>query len=191
VTKAADVIRPLSLFLALVVVLAVRDAGATTWRAVPEESEIGFEVTQLGATVNGRFAAFQADIRFDPADLADSRAVVLVEIASVDTKNEDRDAQIRGPDWFDVATYPLARFETTSFRRDGDAFVASARLTLRDVTREVDLPFNLGIDDGRAVMTGELVVSRTDFGIGRGQWTDTAVVGDQVRIGIRLLANTD
>jgi len=166
-------------------------AGATVWRTVPEQSEISFEATQMGGKFTGRFSEFQADIRFDPSNLADASATVLVAIASVDTRNEDRDAQIVGPDWFDSAAFPQARFQTTAFRRDGERYVATARLTLRDVTRTVELPFTLELEDGNAAMTGELVVSRTEFGIGRGQWTDTAVVGDAVTIRIRLRASAD
>ncbi len=172
-------------------IFSAADAGATTWRAVPEQSEISFEATQMGAAFTGRFSDFQADIRFDPSNLADASATVLIAIASVDTRNDDRDSQIVGPDWFDSAAFPLARFETTAFRRDGTAYVARARLTLRDVTREVELPFTLEIDERNALMTGELVVNRTAFGIGRGQWMDTSVVGDEVTIRIRLRANAD
>jgi len=183
--------RRLLVFLLSFALVPAADASAMTWRAVPERSEISFEATQMGAAFTGRFSEFQADIRFDPANLTDASATVLVTIDSVDTRNEDRDAQIVGPDWFDSAAYPKARFETTAFRRNGAHYVATARLTLRDVTREVELPFTLEIEGRNAVMTGQLVVNRTAFGIGRGQWTDTAVVGDEVTIRIRLQANAD
>ncbi len=178
-------------FLTAILMATASAAGATTWRAVPAKSEIAFEATQLGAAFTGRFDAFEADIRFDPEDLDDARAAVLVMIASVSTGNGDRDAQILGPDWFDSDAHPVARFETTAIRRDGDGYVARAQLTLRDVTRDVELPFALAIDDRYAVMTAELSINRTDFGIGRGQWVDTAVVGDRVTIRIRLEATAD
>ena len=178
------------MFAALVAMsLTATPAAAAHWSIDPENSRITFHAKQMGATVKGRFQRFTVDIVFDPADLSSASATVKIEIGSVDSRNEDRDAQIRGPDWFDAANHPIGLFETRDFEHlGGSDYLARGTLTLRGTTKALDLPFKLDIADNRAQMTAEITVNRTQFGIGTGQWTDTAVVADEVLIEIAVQA---
>ena len=175
---------------ALDVMLAVTPAlAAPQWRVDPEASRLAFSATQMGGAFEGTFRRFDADIRFDPDDLAASRVVVTVHMGSVDTRMADRDAQIRGPGFFDVARYPTARFATTGFAAAGDGrYVARAELTIRDVTRPVELPFTLAIDGATATVTGSLSLMRLDHGVGQGEWQDTKTVGNEVVVTVALRA---
>ena len=184
-------------------ILAALLLSAAPLRAEPpalwtleEGSRVGFEVTQSGAPIEGRFEAFEAEIRFDPERLEESRVRVEIDVASVNSDSADRDGTIRSKDLFDVATWPLARFEADRFVRVGDgAYEAHGALTLRDATMDVVLPFELAIaahpDDAgaeRARATGALTVLRLDYGVGQGLWQDTSVVPNEVRIVIEILA---
>ncbi len=161
--------------------------AADAWTVTPDDGGIEFTGTQLGATFEGEFESFNADIVFSPDDLAGSKVVVVIDIASADSGNPDRDSQIKTADWFDVAQWPTARFETKSFREIGpNQYEAVADLTIRDVTREVVLPFRLEIDGNEADAEGTVVIKRTDFGVGQGEWSDTSQVGDEVTIRIDL-----
>ena len=92
-------------------------------------------------------------------------------------------------DWFDVEQWPTARFETKSFREIGpNQYETVADLTIRDVTREVVLPFRLEIDGNDADAEGTVVIKRSDFGVGQGEWSDTSQIGDEVTIRIDLEA---
>ncbi len=163
--------------------------AAPRWQVDPDASRLGFSATQMGGAFEGTFRRFDADIRFDPDDLASSRVVVTVHMDSVDTRMADRDAQIRGPGFFDVARYPTARFATTGFEAAGDGrYVARAELTIRDVTRPVELPFTLAIDGATAMVTGSLSLGRLDHGVGQGEWRDTKTVGDGVTVTVDLRA---
>ena len=163
---------------------------------VEEGSRVGFVVTQSGAPVEGRFEAFEAEIRFDPERLEESRVRVAIDVASVNSDSADRDGTIRSKDLFDVATWPMARFEADRFVRVGDgAYEAHGALTLRDATMDVVLPFELtiaahpeeaGAEQARA--RGALTVLRLDYGVGQGLWQDTSVVPNEVRIVIEILA---
>jgi polyisoprenoid-binding protein YceI len=126
---------------------------------------------------------------------------VIVDAASADAGNPDIDKELRQPKWFDVARFPTVRFATTAFRvRTGiDAgkgdYEALGKLTIRDVTEDVVLPFKLEIgadaadpDQLVARVTGALTISRIKFGIGRDEWRDTKIVGDEVGIKIDVLA---
>ena len=163
--------------------------AADPWVVEANDSEIEFTGTQLGAEFEGEFKSFTAEIVFSPDDLAGSSVEVLIDIASVDTENGDRDSQIVSPDWFDAAQWPTAKFATKSFREIASGkYEAVADLTIRDVTREVILPFDLEIEGDEAEAKGTVTINRTDFGIGQGQWTNTSQVGDPVTIKIEIEA---
>jgi polyisoprenoid-binding protein YceI len=168
---------------------------APRWIVQPE-STVGFTAFQAGAPVEGLFERFEAEIRFDPAALEASRVAVLIDVASVNSQSQERDDTIRSAELFDVGTWPTARFEIARFSDKGEgAYVAEGSLTLRDVRREVVLPFALAIEEDpddpaalRARARGELAVKRLDYGVGQGLWTDTSVVADEVVIRIDILA---
>lgn len=163
--------------------------AADQWNVVGDKSAVEFTGTQLGAEFTGEFEAFTADITFSPDDLAGSSVEVLIDIASANTQSADRDSQIVAPDWFDAAQWPTAKFVTKSFAEtSAGKYEAVADLTIRDVTREVVLPFDLVITDGTAEAVGSVTIKRTDFGVGQGQWTDTSQVGDDVTIKVTINA---
>jgi polyisoprenoid-binding protein YceI len=163
--------------------------AADQWSVVADDSAVAFTGTQLGADFTGTFEDFTATIAFSPDDLANSSVTVLIDIASANTENADRDSQIVSPDWFDAAQWPTAKFETKSFIAVADdKYEAVADLTIRDVTREVVLPFDLTIDGNTAKAVGSVTIKRTDFGVGQGQWADTSQVGDDVTITVTINA---
>ncbi len=159
-------------------------------------SRVGYIAKQSGAEVDGVFEVFDAEIAFAPEDLAASRVAVTIEIASVNSQSRERDDAIKGKGLFNALTWPTARFEAVDFaHRGGDLFEARGRLTLRDQTRDVVLPFTLAIaphpERNGALLAqakGELEISRLDYGVGQGMWQDTSVVADEVRIFIDIRA---
>ncbi|MBX2830447.1 MAG: YceI family protein [Rhodospirillales bacterium] len=176
--------------MASIVGFAGSGQAADEWIVDAEDSEIEFTGTQLGAEFEGEFKAFNATIAFSPDDLAGSSVRVVIDIASVDTQNGDRDSQIVSSEWFDAGQWPTAQFVTKSFSEiEPGKYQAVADLTIRDVTREVTLPFDLEIEGNKAEAKGEVTIKRTDFGVGQGQWSDTAQVGDDVTIEIEIEAD--
>jgi polyisoprenoid-binding protein YceI len=182
-----------SLLLApIAVLLAMPGALAQSWQIEPG-SRIGFTAFQQGSPVDGRFESFTAEISFDPDDLANSRVEVEIDAASITTGHKDRDTTLRSSGFFDVATWPTARFTSAEMtHKSGDSYAAHGQLTIRDVTRDVVLPFELTIEenDGRqlADAKGELTISRLDYGVGQGDWASTKTVGAEVVIRIQLRA---
>ncbi|HSA81308.1 MAG TPA: YceI family protein, partial [Geminicoccaceae bacterium] len=129
----------------------------------------------------------------DPADLANSRVEVEIDAASITTGHKDRDTTLRSSGFFDVAKWPTAHFTSAELTHEsGDRYEAHGRLTIRDVTRDVVLPFELTIeeDGGRqlAKANGELTISRLDYGVGQGDWASTKTVGEEVVIRIEIRA---
>jgi polyisoprenoid-binding protein YceI len=167
--------------------------AAPTW-TVEDGSAIRFTAYQEGAPVDGSFGVFTAEIVFDPNDLAASRVAVEIDTASVATGHKDRDTALRSSSLFDVARWPSATFVGDRLsHHGGDRYEAHGRLTIRDVTREVILPFQLSIrEDGesrRADAHGELTISRLDYGVGQGEWASTGTVGEEVVIRLEIIAS--
>lgn len=169
---------------------------APRWTIVPNENTVSFTATQSGAEFSGHFGAVKGDIFFDPENLPHSKAKITIQIAPISTGSDDRDAQAVQKDWFDATTFPIAIFETTSFEKTGDdTFTAHGNLTIREITKPVDLSFTLLTKEEQgntfANMTAQLSLKRTDFGVGQGQWQSTDTIGDDVKITINLFAQQE
>ena len=81
-------------------------------------------------------------------DLADSKAEVIIQTASVDTRSEGRDKHLRSADFFDVETYPEIRFVSSAIDEvDEGSYIVTGELTIRDMTKTVSVPLELiGVD---------------------------------------------
>jgi len=162
------------------------------WTVDAGESRIVFIGRQMGAASKGWFKKFTATIRFDPKNLGASMAEVTVDTASAYTGNEDIDIEMRKEQWFHTAKYPTASFVTTKITAKGaNAYEAAGKLTIKDVTKDIVLPFKVALSNGgkTAKITGEVTVKRLDFGIGKGEWGATRIVADEVVIQIEVVAN--
>ena len=150
------------------------------------DGTLAFRVRQMGAEVEGRFAAWSAEIRFDetPADGKNGNVTVLVDLASL-TLGSVSD-QARGPEFLDVASHPTATF-TADIRPEGAGYVAEGTLDLHGRSQPLTLPFTLEMDGDSARMNGSATLDRRDFGIGAG-YGDEETVGFAVTLDISLTA---
>jgi polyisoprenoid-binding protein YceI len=168
-----------------------------TWKVDPAHSSVGFEVKHMMiATVRGQFREFEGTLEAAP-DPSDSRARGSVKTASIDTGQPDRDAHLRSPDFFDAERYPEIRFASTRLTpRGGPHWKVAGELTIKDVTREVELDATVqgaGEDPWGNDRVGVAVrgtIDRTDFGL---TWQQALaagglLVGEQVTILIDISA---
>ncbi|RPI13387.1 MAG: YceI family protein [Lysobacterales bacterium] len=175
---------------ALLLAASVAASGATAWDTDAARSQLGFTARLAGGEFDGRFARYAPAIAFDPQDLGGSRFEVTIETASAATGEADRDDALRGPDFFATGRWPQARFVAESFVAVGPgSYEARGRLTLRDVTRDVVVPFRFETDaSGRtARLTGTARIRRLDFGVGQGDWRSTEWLDDEVGIRFELV----
>lgn len=162
-------------------------AEATAWRSDAAAGALEFEFDQAGARSKGRFGRF--DVQLDLG--SPGRLDVGIGIGSIDTQDEERDGLLRGAELFDAARFPTAHFVSTEIlRRGGDRYEAVGKLTIRDVTRPLTVPFavRMLMEDGRqtARMQGAVTIRRLDFGVGQGDWKSTEWVGNDVRVSFDL-----
>lgn len=160
---------------------------AKTWKVQPEGSSLRFTGVSQGESFEGRFAEFDAMIRFDPAALPTSKFDVGITLASADSKNEERDSTLDSSDFFDVVQYPKARFVATEFVAVQDGFEALGALELRGVRKPVTLAFRWTLVNGGARLEGHTTLNRIDFGIGGGDWEDAEMIGHEVKVETTLI----
>jgi polyisoprenoid-binding protein YceI len=159
-------------------------------------SNVDFVVRHLGVTnVRGQFTRFSGHILLDESDVTRSTVDVVIDATSVDTRNDRRDDHLRSGDFFEVERFPELRFRGRGVEREGSGHVLVGDLTIRDVTREVRIPFELtgpvvlGEGQRRVGAEGAVRVNRFDYGLRWNRITEAVqVVGDEVRIELSISA---
>jgi polyisoprenoid-binding protein YceI len=168
-----------------------------TWSFDPTHSSIGFSVRHLMISkVRGHFNQWGGTFDYDEADPTRAKLSVRIDAASIDTRDEKRDAHLRSPDFFDVEKFPALTFESSKVERDGDDFVVTGELSIHGVTRAVQLKVeSLGQTKDpwggqRAGFSASTSISRKDFGMSFNMALETGgvLVGDKVDIGIEIEA---
>ena len=168
--------KKLNLIAALVLLSGI--TFGQTWNVDKAHAKLGFGITHLMISeVDGSFKAFEATITSSKDDLSDAVFDISADIASVNTDNEHRDADIKGANYFDAEKFPKMTFKSTSFKKgEGNKYKMTGDLTLKGVTKSIEMevivngPIERKGRDGVAKKVIGLKVSgsikRTDFGVG-------------------------
>jgi polyisoprenoid-binding protein YceI len=181
------------LIVLVVAVVSSLSLAAQDFKIDPVHSSANFAVKHmLVSTVRGRFAgAVNGTIHYDPADISKSSVTAVIATASIDTDNQMRDKDLRSANFFDVEKYPEIRFESTKVEKRGDGYVAIGNLTIKDVTRQIELPFTLTEAEirGRKKLGIEssTTINRFDYHVNFDPTGTT--VGKDVKIELDLEAN--
>jgi len=150
-------------------------------------SEVGFTVRHLMSKVRGQFTKFEGSLTIEDNPL-ESTASAVVELSSVDTRNADRDNHLRSADFFSVEESATMSFSTTGMRADGARMVATGDLTIKDVTKAVELELDYlgaGADPWggqRIGFEGTTTISRKEWGID----FNIPLEGDRLMIGDKV-----
>jgi polyisoprenoid-binding protein YceI len=170
---------------------------AGTWDVDLSHSDVAFTVRHLMVSkVRGHFTKFEGTIVTGEHPL-DSSVHAVIDLSSVDTNDETRDAHLRTAELFDVDQHPTMEFQSTAVRPDGDDFVLDGDLTVHGVTRPVSLKLQLNgflptspFGDTRAGFSASTELSRSDFGIDFNIPLDGGgvVIGDKVQVALEVEA---
>jgi len=154
-------------------------------------TNIGFTVKHMViATVPGKFGDYTIDFKFNENDLSNSSVTALIKTASINTDNQKRDDHLRSADFFDAEGYPEITFVSDAIMSKEDHYVAKGTLTIRGVSKEVELPFRLlgPVQDPwgntRIGIEASLTINRQDYGVSWNKTLDAGglVVSDEVNI---------
>lgn len=169
----------------------------TVWTFDPAHTLVEFSVKHMMfTTVKGRFTDFTGTLTVDEQNPANSTVDVTIDTASVDTRQEQRDAHLRSADFFDVETFPTISFRSTRVEPHGDDLKVYGDLTIHGVTREVALDSTY---NGRGVTPwgNEIVsysattqINRKDYGLTYNAALESGgvLVGDAIKIAIEVEA---
>jgi polyisoprenoid-binding protein YceI len=161
-------------------------ASAADYAAV-RGSTLGFVATYQDEEVTGSFADFSARIDFNPVAPAACAFDVRIALASVVADMDDATETLKSPDFFAVDTAADARYVAHRCRALADGrFVADGELTLRGVTKPAPLTFTWS-PGAALVLAGDATVQRLQFGVGGGEWADTGLLVDAVKVETRLV----
>src|ERR1700682_6211934 len=165
----------------------------TTWNIDPAHSVAEFKVKHMMiSNVKGQFAKITGVLSLDESDLTDSRVKVLIEAASIETRDAQRDAHLKSADFFHVEKFSTLSFKSTriSLIRDGELAI-EGDLTIRSVTRKVLFsvegttpPAKDPWGNTRVAVSAITKINRKDFGLTWNAALETGgiLVGDEVTI---------
>ena len=174
------------LALAALLLATAGQAAAADYVQAPG-STLVFASNYQGETFTGRFGSFTTTMSFDPKQLATSKLDVAIQLAGTQTGNKDRDDTLVSADFFNVGKFAQARYTATKFRAlGGNQYAADGTLTLRGASKPVTLTF-IWTPGAQPVLAGKATVKRLDFGVGGGDWADTATLPNEVAISTRVV----
>jgi len=185
-----------TLFATLIAAISAASAAAAPARFTQDltKSKLEYSFVQAGAQNKGTFKKYTVTLDMAADNAAAGKLDVVIDMASLDTDDKERDDTLRGADLFDVAKNPQARFTSTQITKTAAGYDAVGKLTLRGVTKDVHVPFTLRAanEQGKSVnyLEGKTTIKRLDFGVGQGDWKSTEWVGNDVGISysVRLVA---
>ncbi|WP_022822005.1 YceI family protein [Hymenobacter norwichensis] len=165
--------------------------ATTTWVLDPTHSEVQFKIKHLViSTVTGSFKKFEGKAVTENDTFENAQVTFSLDVASIDTNQEQRDEHLRNNDFFDAATHPQITFTSTSLTKKGDDYKLAGNMTVKDVTKPVTLDVEFG---GTATdfygnekagfeVTGK--INRKEFGLTFHAVTEAGsiVLGDDVKL---------
>lgn len=179
--------RKLVHLVAVLVLASSAFAQAPSWKIDPNHTAAQFSVRHMGiSTVRGAFTKVSGTADYDPASPAKASVDVTIEAASVDTRVEMRDNDLRSANYFDVAKFPTITFKSKSVQTAGEGKLKIiGDLTIHGVTKEVALdvdgpskPMTDPRGNTHVGASATTAIKRTDFGVG----SANPMIGDDITI---------
>jgi polyisoprenoid-binding protein YceI len=165
---------------------AAQLARADDYKSDPVHSAVVFSIHHFNAGyVFGTFIGPTGTVSYDASDATKSSFDLTVNVDSLDTRQQNRDNDLKGPDFFDVKQFPTMTFKSTSVKKTSDTQLeVTGDLTLHGQTKSVTIPMDLtGIaktpqGDTRIGFETQFSINRSDYGMGY----EAPAIGDEVRI---------
>ncbi len=167
------------------------------WQLIKEKSKFKFTAFQKSAGTEGEFGAFAINLSFDEENPSAALLEVLVDMKTMTMHNDLADTTLHSSFWFDVETFPVAKFTANGFRKiSGNDYEVKGPLTIRDKTKTFVLPIKITITDdksgnGSQILraTGKTTILRLNYSIGSGEWESTDVLKNEVNLDIDITAS--
>ena len=167
-----------------------------TWDIDASHSTVGFSVRHMMVSkVRGYFTRFSGEV-VTAADPAQSTVTATIDMDSIDTRQEQRDAHIRSADFFDVGNHTEMTFRSTTVATDGADWTVTGDLTIKDVTKSITIPFafeGVAVDpfgNTRVGFEGSHTINRKDYGVTWNAALETGgvLVSDKITVELEIEA---
>ena len=171
---------------ALAVITSVKPAQADP-QLLPAASEITFVSRQMGVPVEGRFKRFDVQMAFDPKKPETGKVTFSIDTGSASIGTPELDGELAKPNWFNVAKFPKAQFESTGIKATGPGkYDVAGTLSIKGNAQPVVVPVTLAQTGGNTIATGAFAIKRLLFKIGDNEWADTSMVANDVQVRFKL-----
>jgi len=167
-------------------------ARADDYKSDPVHSFVVFDVHHLGAGyVYGTFGGPEGAVTFSPDDLTQTSFDLSVDVDSLSTRNDRRDNDLKGPDFFDVKQFPTMTFKSKSVTKTGDnAMSVTGDLTLKGVTKTITVPIEYTgtgsmMGQTRAGFRADFTINRSDYGMVK---DPAPMIADEIHIIVAIEA---
>lgn len=127
---------------AFLVIFSINAQASTSWKFDRALSPVNFSVNHFFSAVAGKFTNFDGSFNFDPVILNESNANFTIAVISVSTDDSKRHKHLQSADFFDANSYPANNFISTRFEKKSEKdYVVYGKLSIRDITKDISLPF--------------------------------------------------
>jgi polyisoprenoid-binding protein YceI len=170
----------------LLVISLLSFSGVKVLQPVDNMSSVKFSIKNFGINVKGSFTGLKGTIIFDKTNPSDGSMKVSIDANTVNTGNKARDNHLKKEDYFDVNKYPAISFQSSKISTSQTAgnFIVSGKLTIKGISKDIAIPFNLLEKENGLLFTGSFSIDRQDFMVGE----KSAVLGDDVSVQLVVMA---
>ena len=179
----------------LILLAGNTNATPTEWKIDKVHSNLYFDIRHIFSTVRGKFDDFSGKVLVDEDKPEASSVDFEVEVKSIDTFVAQRDTHLRSGDFFDVGKYPLMKFKSTAVKHvEGSKYLMTGLFTIKDVTREIEIPFTFlgkkvnpsNPDESVAGFEAVFTIDRLNYHVGDGKFYDKGLIDKDVTILVTL-----
>ena len=187
-------LRRFKMGIAAMAVLLVSTAGAEVYQIDSEHSSVSFSIRHLVSRTSGNFHEFSGTINYDADHPEKTQVEATIQVSSLDTDNEKRDAHLSGTDFFDAEQFPTITFKSTKTEVKEGTLHVTGEFTMHGKTKTITLPVEV-LGTGThpynqkpvAGFEASTVLARSEYGVNN--WTDKAgVLGDEVKVSLTVEA---
>lgn len=133
----------------------------------------------MGSTATGTFKNLQAELKFSPDKLSEAKINASVDASTFNTGTAARDKNLKGEEYFDVTKYPKISMKLLRVKSaGGNSYSGVFALTIKNVTKEITVPFTFVVKENTASFVGNFTVNRLDFNVGESSW----LLGDEATL---------
>ena len=169
--------------------------SADSWKIDPNHSTLAFKIRHLVSTVSGTFLEWGGTLHADPANLAGGSVDVTIQTASISTRHDRRDSDLRSANFFDAENNPTISFKSTKVEVHGKTIRLTGDLTMHGVTKPVTLEGEYAGSMGsggqqRIGFSATAKLNRLDWGIAWNRAVEGGgmLLGDEVTLEIAISA---